>query len=68
LEPLPKGKHLSGHLLKKICVDFPVATIEYTLPLSRIDNSNKEVLVFSRLGWPRLTTARTFKLKVSINY
>jgi len=37
--------------MEKIWIDFPTATIEYTLPLNRLEDITKEALVFDRCGW-----------------
>ena len=50
--------------IKKIWIDYPVITIEYTIPISKSDDSNKEVLICNRLGCPSSAVARTFKVEV----
>ena len=51
LGSLMERKSFVRSFVEKIWIDFPAATIEYTLPLNKIDNSKKEVLVFDRCGW-----------------
>ena len=43
---LAEHKSFIRSFVEKICIDFPTATVEYTLPLNKIDDSKREVLVF----------------------
>ena len=48
---LSKRKAFISSFIKKIWIDYPTVTIEYTIPINKQDNSNKEVLVFTNTGW-----------------
>ncbi len=50
LGSLMERKSFIRSFIEKIWIDFPTTTIEYSLPLNKVDNSNKEVLVFDRCG------------------
>ena len=39
--------------IKRIIIDYPTATIEYTIPLDEEKKLDKEVLVINKTGWPR---------------
>ena len=38
-------------LLLKIWIDYSTVTIEYTIPINKDDNSDKEILVFTNADW-----------------
>ena len=44
--------------IKKIWIDYPTVTIEYTIPLNKFNNANKEVLVIAKNGGPIWTRTR----------
>jgi hypothetical protein len=46
-----KRKAFISSFIEKIWIDYPTVTIEYTIPINKDDNSNKEVLVFTNAGW-----------------
>jgi len=48
---IAKRKAFISSFIKKILIDYPTVTIEYTIPINKDDNSNKEVLVFTNSGW-----------------
>ena len=48
---IAKRKAFISSFIKKIWIDYPTVTIEYTIPINKDDNSNKEVLVFTNAGW-----------------
>jgi len=48
---LSEHKSFVRSFMEKIWIDFPTATIEYTLPLNRLEDITKEALVFDRCGW-----------------
>ena len=41
-------------LIKKITIDYPTATIEYTIPMDKDKKLDKEVLVINSVGCPEL--------------
>jgi site-specific DNA recombinase len=47
---LSKRKSFISSFIKKIWIDYPTVTIEYTIPINKDDNSYKEVLVFTNSG------------------
>lgn len=51
LGTIAERKSFIRSFIKKITVDYPTVTIEYTIPISK---SGKEVLIFKRLGWPEV--------------
>lgn len=63
-----KKKAFISSFIKKIWIDFPTVTIEYTIPINKKDNSSTEVLVYAKNGCPRLSIVRTFKIEVEIEY
>ena len=48
---IAKRKAFISSFIKKIWIDYPTVTIEYTIPINKDDNSNREVLVFTNTGW-----------------
>jgi hypothetical protein len=56
-----KKKAFISSFIKKICIDYPTVTIEYTIPINKNDNSNTEVLVYAKSGWAdRIRTGSEF--------
>ncbi len=53
LGTIAERKSFIRSFIKKIWIDYPTATIEYTIPLNKNDKSKKEVLIFNRVGWGR---------------
>jgi len=49
-------------IIKKIWIDYPLATIEYTIPLNKKDNLSTEVLVYAKSGSPALAHLKLLKL------
>jgi site-specific DNA recombinase len=48
---ITKRKAFISSFIKKIWIDYPTVAIEYTIPINKQENSNKEVLVFTNSGW-----------------
>ena len=48
---IAKRKAFISSFIEKIWIDYPTVTIEYTIPINKDDDSNKEVLVFTNAGW-----------------
>ena len=49
---ISKRKAFISSFIKRIWIDYPTVTIEYTIPINKEDKSNKEVLIFTNTGWP----------------
>jgi hypothetical protein len=53
LETIAERKSFIRSFIKKIWIDYPTSTIEYTIPISNSVNSNKGVLIFNRVSCPK---------------
>ena len=60
---LSKRKAFISSFIKKIWIDYPTVTIEYTIPINKKDNSNTEVLVYAKNGSPG--RIRTYNISVN---
>lgn len=50
---ITKKKIFISSFIKKIWIDYPTVTIEYTIPINKQENSNTEVLVYTNNGSPK---------------
>ena len=61
-----KKKIFISSFIKKILIDYPTITIEYTIPINKKDSSNTEVLVYAKSGWGgRIRTGADLKINYS---